>query len=223
MIKNLFFSFVIIHINCLVDKNNYIAYYKKMIIYSIYVILAYLIGSIPVGIIVSRLKGKDPRQVGSGNIGATNVMRTAGKLMGILTLIGDTAKGFFPVFFIQHIEKDMILTALTGFSVFIGHLYPIYLRFKGGKGVATGLGVYIALAPLAVLIDVLIFVFAVLKWRYVSLGSLIAACAMPIILFFLKMPSAFIFLSILIGIFIFLKHKENIIRLKNGTEHRFKV
>jgi len=194
-----------------------------MIIYPFYAILAYLIGSIPVGIILSKFKGKDPRQVGSGNIGATNVMRTAGRLMGILTLIGDTAKGFFPVFFIQYGEKNMVLTAFIGFAVFIGHLYPIYLKFRGGKGVATALGVYIALTPLAVLIDVLIFVLVVLKWRYVSLGSLIATCAMPIILLFLKMPSEFVSLSVLIGIFIFLKHSENIKRLKNGTENRVKI
>ncbi|HOP85660.1 MAG TPA: glycerol-3-phosphate 1-O-acyltransferase PlsY [Syntrophorhabdaceae bacterium] len=194
-----------------------------MIIYPFYAILAYLIGSIPVGIILSKFKGKDPRQVGSGNIGATNVMRTAGKLMGALTLIGDTAKGFLPVFFIQYGEKNMVLIAFIGFAVFIGHLYPIYLKFRGGKGVATALGVYIALTPLAVLIDVLIFVLVVLKWRYVSLGSLIATCAMPIILLFLKMPSEFVSLSVLIGIFIFLKHSENIKRLKNGTENRVKI
>lgn len=117
----------------------------------------------------------------------------------------------------------MVLTAFIGFAVFIGHLYPIYLKFRGGKGVATALGVYIALTPLAVLIDVLIFVLVVLKWRYVSLGSLIATCAMPIILLFLKMPSEFVSLSVLIGIFIFLKHSENIKRLKNGTENRVKI
>lgn len=219
----IFFSAFIIHINCLVDKINYIAYYKKMTIYPFYTILAYLIGSIPVGIILSKFKGKDPRQVGSGNIGATNVMRTAGKLMGILTLLGDTAKGFLPVFFIQYAEKNMILIALIGFAVFFGHLYPIYLKFRGGKGVATAFGVYIALTPLAVLIDILFFVLVVLKWKYVSLGSLIATCAMPIILLFLKTPSEFVFLSILIGIFIFLKHRENIQRLKSGTENRFKI
>ncbi|MCX7965585.1 MAG: glycerol-3-phosphate 1-O-acyltransferase PlsY [Syntrophorhabdaceae bacterium] len=193
-----------------------------MKIYPIYIVFAYLIGSIPIGIILSKIKGKDPREVGSGNIGATNVMRTAGKFMGILTLIGDAAKGFFPVFFVHLIEKDIFLTAFVGFAAFMGHLFPIYLKFKGGKGVATALGVYIAISPLAILIDIIIFVLVLLKWRYVSLGSLTATCAMPVILFFLKSPHEFIFLSILIGIFIFFKHKDNINRLKTGSENRIK-
>lgn len=194
-----------------------------MIIYSIYIIFAYLLGSIPIGVILSKFKGKDPRQTGSGNIGATNVMRTAGKTMGILTLIGDALKGFFPVFLVNYLEKDVFLTSLTGFAAFLGHIYPLYLMFKGGKGVATALGIYIALSPLAIMIDVIIFIFVLLKWRYVSVGSLTACCAMPIILLFLKSPFEFIFLSILIGIFIFIKHKENIKRLKNGNENKFKV
>lgn len=195
---------------------------KIYILYIAYIVLAYLIGSIPVGIVLSRFKGKDPRQVGSGNIGATNVMRAAGKLMGILTLLGDTAKGVLPVLIVKYGEKDVILTATVGLAVFMGHLYSVYLRFKGGKGVATALGVYIVLSPLAVLIDVIIFVIVLLKWRYVSLGSLVATSAMPIILFLLDKPPEFIFLSILIGVFIFLKHKENIIRLKTGNENRIK-
>ncbi|HOT42349.1 MAG TPA: glycerol-3-phosphate 1-O-acyltransferase PlsY [Syntrophorhabdaceae bacterium] len=191
--------------------------------YIFFAAIAYLIGSIPIGLILSKIKGKDPRQTGSGNIGATNVMRTAGKAMGVITLIGDVAKGFLPVIVVKHYSHEPILVAALGFLAFLGHLYPIYLRFKGGKGVATALGVYLAVSPLAILIDILVFILVLLRWRYVSLGSLVAAAMMPVILIFLRISYEYIVLSVLVGAFIFIKHRDNMRRLSQGQENRLKI
>lgn len=194
-----------------------------MPMYIFFAAIAYLIGSIPIGLILSKIKGKDPRQTGSGNIGATNVMRTAGKAMGVITLIGDVAKGFLPVIVVKHYSHEPILVAALGFLAFLGHLYPIYLRFKGGKGVATALGVYLAISPLAILIDILVFILVLLRWRYVSLGSLVAAAMMPVILIFLRISYEYIVLSVLVGAFIFIKHRDNMRRLSQGQENRLKI
>ncbi len=194
-----------------------------MPMYIFFAAIAYLIGSIPIGLILSKIKGKDPRQTGSGNIGATNVMRTAGKAMGVITLIGDVAKGFLPVIVVKHYSHKPILVAAIGFLAFLGHLYPIYLRFKGGKGVATALGVYLAVSPLAILIDILVFILVLLRWRYVSLGSLVAAAMMPVILIFLRISYEYIVLSVLVGAFIFIKHRDNMRRLSQGQENRLKI
>jgi len=194
-----------------------------MPMYIFFAAIAYLIGSIPIGLILSKIKGKDPRQTGSGNIGATNVMRTAGKAMGVITLIGDVAKGFLPVIVVKHYSHEPILVAALGFLAFLGHLYPIYLRFKGGKGVATALGVYLAVSPLAILIDILVFILVLLRWRYVSLGSLVAAAMMPVILIFLRISYEYIVLSVLVGAFIFIKHRDNMRRLSQGQENRLKI
>lgn len=194
-----------------------------MTLQAFFVIVAYLIGSIPVGLLLSKIQGKDPRNIGSGNIGATNVMRTAGKTAGIVTLLGDVAKGFLPVMIANYYSNSSFFVSFIGFSAFIGHLYPVYLRFKGGKGVATALGVYLAISPLAILIDILIFTSVLFKWRYVSLGSLVGTFMMPVILIILGKPYMYIILSILIGIFIFIKHRDNIRRLAKGEENKFKT
>lgn len=185
-----------------------------------YILLAYLVGSIPVGVLLSRMKGKDPRKVGSGNIGATNVMRAAGKTMGIITLLGDTLKGFIPTMLAIYGNEPKVFVAAIGFAAFIGHLFPVYLWFRGGKGVATALGVYLAMSPLAILINFVVFLLILLKWRYVSLGSLVAAAAMPLLLYLLKAPPEYVYLSLVIAVLTFVKHKDNIKRLLTGTEHK---
>ena len=185
-----------------------------------YVVAAYLVGSIPVGVILSKLRGKDPRKVGSGNIGATNVMRTAGKAVGIITLLGDMAKGFIPTFLALHAGLPVVFVVAVGFAAFVGHLFPIFLAFRGGKGVATALGVYLALNPLAILLSFIIFALVLLKWRYVSAGSLAGTAAMPLLLFALKSEPMYVYVSLVIGVFIFLKHLGNIKRLTTGTEHK---
>ncbi|MBA4419047.1 MAG: acyl-phosphate glycerol 3-phosphate acyltransferase [Syntrophus sp. (in: bacteria)] len=181
---------------------------------------AYLIGSIPIGVILAKIKGKDPRKVGSGNIGATNVMRAAGKTLGIITLLGDILKGVIPTLLAVHAGLPVILIGVVGFATFIGHLYPVFLKFKGGKGVATALGVYLVLSPLAILASILLFILVLLKWRFVSAGSIAGTALVPLTLYMLKAPGEYVCLSLVVGILILVKHKDNIKRLMAGTESR---
>ena len=188
--------------------------------YFLWILASYLVGSIPVGIILAKMRGADPRKVGSGNIGATNVMRAAGKTIGIMTLLGDILKGFIPTITAMYFGQTPAVVAMTGFAAFVGHLFPVFLRFRGGKGVATGVGVYLAVSPFAILINIVIFVLVLFKWRYVSLGSLVGSALMPVALFVLGKPCDYVYLSIIVGMFVFLKHKENIRRLIDGNENK---
>ncbi len=185
----------------------------------LFIVSAYLIGSIPVGVLLAKLKGKDPRKTGSGNIGATNVMRAAGKALGILTLLGDILKGFIPTLIATQYLEQSSYVALVGAAAFVGHLFPLFLKFKGGKGVATALGVYLALSPLAILISIVAFVVVFVIWKYVSLGSLVGTGLVPLNLYLLKAPAEYTILSLIIGALIFIKHKDNIKRLMAGKEN----
>jgi acyl phosphate:glycerol-3-phosphate acyltransferase len=187
----------------------------------IYIVAAYLLGSIPVGIVLSKLKGQDPRKVGSGNIGATNVMRTAGKALGILTLVGDILKGLLPAWLAIRWNQTALVVAACGLAAFAGHLWPVYLRFKGGKGVATALGFFLALRPEVIPILLIVFIIILLKWRYVSLGSIIAAALTPILLLLFGSPSEYFAASLIVAILICYKHRDNIRRLLAGKEHKF--
>jgi glycerol-3-phosphate acyltransferase PlsY len=186
----------------------------------ILIVFAYLLGSVPVGVLFARMKGADPRKVGSGNIGATNVMRAAGKVTGALTLVGDILKGLLPVAVAFIMGEPVIVVAAAGLAAFLGHLFPLFLGFKGGKGVATALGVYLRLDPFAVFITVIVFVLVLLKWRFVSLGSLVGVAAMPLLLYLLNAPDYYVYLALIIGALIFIKHKDNIRRLFAGTENK---
>jgi len=186
----------------------------------IIIVFAYLLGSVPVGVLLARMKGADPRKVGSGNIGATNVMRAAGKVTGALTLVGDILKGLLPVAVAFIVGEPVIVVAAAGLAAFLGHLFPLFLGFKGGKGVATALGVYLRLDPFAVFITVIVFVLVLLKWRFVSLGSLVGVAAMPLLLYLLNAPDYYVYLALIIGALIFIKHKDNIRRLFAGTENK---
>jgi acyl phosphate:glycerol-3-phosphate acyltransferase len=186
------------------------------------ILFAYLIGSIPIGVLLARMKGKDPRKVGSGNIGATNVMRSAGKVLGILTLIGDVLKGFVPTWIAICLGDPALIIVLVGLAVFSGHLFPVFLKFKGGKGVATGAGVFLAINPLVILISFIIFVIVFLIWKYVSLGSLMGTAIIPLSFTLLKAPIEYILFSLLIACGVFIKHKDNIKRLFSGTENKVK-
>ena len=186
----------------------------------ILIVFAYLLGSVPVGVLLARMKGADPRKVGSGNIGATNVMRAAGKTTGALTLAGDILKGLLPVVVAFVLGEPAMVVAAVGLAAFLGHLFPLFLKFKGGKGVATALGVYLALDPFAVVITVIVFVLVLLKWRFVSLGSLVGVAAMPLLLYLLNAPDYYIYLALVIAALIFIKHKDNIRRLLAGTENK---
>ncbi len=187
---------------------------------------AYFLGSIPFGYIIVRLSsGSDVRNSGSGNIGATNVLRSTGKLGGLLTLLLDAAKGFLAVFLSGALtHQNHKVLALAAVSAVLGHIFPAYLEFKGGKGVATSVGVFLYLAPLPILVALLIFVSVVATWRFVSLGSIIASAFFPILYFLLdyrKDPSFWVLLaSVTCCGLVIVKHKDNLRRLMSGTENK---
>jgi glycerol-3-phosphate acyltransferase PlsY len=191
----------------------------------IFVILfGYLLGSVPFGLVLSKLFSQvDPRKQGSKNIGATNIFRTAGKTLGILTLIADALKGMAPIWIATQWSLPDHWIAIAAFSPFLGHIFPIFLGFKGGKGVATALGIYLVLSPVAVVIECLLFSGLVWKWRYISLGSISSAMTMPILIAFFRSDSrAYFILSVLIGALILFRHQSNISRLLQGTENKWK-
>ncbi len=196
------------------------------IIAVILITTSYLVGAVPFGLLLSRSSGVDIRTRGSCNIGATNVARLLGKKMGILTLLLDISKGFLPMFVTALVIGEgpgrNLVVGLSGAATVLGHMYPVYLGFKGGKGVATGLGVFLYLAPLSVLFSLLLFIVAVALSGFVSLGSLLASAAIPLWQFFLGEASWKILLSTFIGIMIWFKHIPNIKRLFAGTEKSWK-
>lgn len=189
------------------------------------VLFAYFLGSVPFGILVTRLFNRDAdlREIGSGNIGATNVTRAAGKAAGILTLLLDTGKGVLPMALTHMlVGENYLWLSLVGGAAFLGHVFPIYLHFKGGKGVATALGVIIALSPVTTFILVVLFALVVYFTRYISLGSLCAATALPILMALLGPPSrSCVTLALLIAFLVIYNHRENIHRLLSGKERKF--
>ena len=194
------------------------------------VLFGYLLGSIPTGLLLTRLFSKtDPRHAGSQNIGATNIYRTAGKTLGVLTLIGDVLKGAIPIWIANHWTQQPswglpdLWIAIAGLSPLLGHVFPIFLGFRGGKGVATALGVYLVISPISVLIEALIFAGVVWKWRFVSLGSIACATSIPILIAFFRSDSqAYFILSVVIAALILYRHQANISRLLQGTENKWK-
>lgn len=188
-------------------------------------LFGYLLGSVPTGVLLTKFFSKvDPRKVGSKNIGATNIFRTAGKALGILTLVGDVLKGMIPIgIAIQWGVSDLWI-AIAGLSAFLGHIFPIFLGFKGGKGVATALGVYVMISPIAVLIEFLLFAGMVWRWRYISLGSISCATTIPILIAFFRSESqAYFMLSFIIAALILYRHQSNVSRLLQGTESKWKA
>jgi len=192
-------------------------------------LLGYLLGSIPTGIILTRLFSKvNPRETGSRNIGATNIYRTAGKTLGILTLIGDVLKGALPMWAaIMWTPHDLwgiadLWVAIVGLSPIVGHMFPIFLGFKGGKGVATALGAYLLISPVSVLIEFLIFAFVVWKWRIIALGSIVCATSIPIFIALFRNERVYFILSVVIAGLILFRHQSNIVRLLHGTENKWK-
>ncbi|MEO5578141.1 MAG: glycerol-3-phosphate 1-O-acyltransferase PlsY [Sphingomicrobium sp.] len=178
--------------------------------------VGYLLGSIPVGLLLTRLSGRgDLREIGSGNIGATNVLRTGSKGLAALTLLLDAAKGAAAVMIAQAMWPDGALFAAAG--ALIGHLYPMWLKFKGGKGVATLLGIIAPLLPIAAIIYVLLWVGMLLVWRISSVAGMTAAASAPVTA---ALVGAWALLPMLLGfaILIIWKHRDNIGRLKDGTE-----
>ncbi|WP_163328231.1 glycerol-3-phosphate 1-O-acyltransferase PlsY [Desulfurobacterium thermolithotrophum] len=189
----------------------------------LYNFLAFLFGSIPFGYVIGKLKGVDVRQHGSGNIGATNVSRVLGKKYGAFVLFLDALKGFLPVFILKLLGYPLEYQVLAGFFAILGHCFSPFLKFKGGKGVATGLGVFLVISPKVTFIVLGIFFSVFFLTRYVSLSSIIAALSYPIIFRFLEKPSEFTSLLVFLTAFVVVgKHYQNIIRLLKGEEKRFK-
>ena len=186
---------------------------------------AYLIGAIPTGVILTRLTGgEDIRSAGSGNIGATNVYRVAGRKLGIITLLGDCLKGVLPLVIAQQgFDLAPSGIALVALAAFIGHCYPIYLGFKGGKGVATALGIFLVLSPLSVLCLLAVFGLILWKWRYISLASISAAATVPLLVLLFEGSFALFLAALIIAAIVIWKHRANIERLRSGTESKFKV
>lgn len=187
------------------------------------ILAAYLLGSIPTGLLLAKAAGVDIRSSGSGNIGATNVYRTLGRTVGILTLVGDCLKGVIPVMAAAYMGMSDTWLAAVGLAAFLGHIYTVFLGFKGGKGVATALGVFLAVSPAAVGSVLVIFVAAVWKWRYISLGSIAAAVAMPGMVAVFDSRPPVVIMTVIISLLVVWKHRENIKRLKAGTESKFKA
>jgi glycerol-3-phosphate acyltransferase PlsY len=208
--------------------------------YILTALAAYLLGSIPFGFLVANAKGIDIRAVGSGNIGATNAMRVLGKPAGIAVLLLDALKGYIactslalfifnwlaprlyepgavvPALEIQH--TNMII---AGIFAVLGHNYTCWLKFKGGKGIATTAGVYLALAPWAVLVALIVFILAVLVTKYVSVGSISAAIALPVTVWIMSPQNLFLcIVTTALGALAIYKHKSNLQRLRAGTESR---
>ncbi|MEW6519940.1 MAG: glycerol-3-phosphate 1-O-acyltransferase PlsY [Thermodesulfobacteriota bacterium] len=186
------------------------------------IIISYLVGSIPFGLLLGKLAGIDVRQDGSGNIGATNVSRLLGKKVGAVTLLLDAGKGLLPMVAAGLLGFAQHIVMLCGAAAFIGHLFPLYLRFRGGKGVATALGIFLYLSPVALLICAAVFFVAVYLSGFVSLGSLLAAGLMPVVVFFQQGSGGCFYLAVFVGLLIWIKHRSNIIRLLRGEEKSWK-
>ena len=186
----------------------------------------YLAGSIPFGLVITRLAGmEDIRTIGSGNIGATNVLRTGRRELAAATLALDALKGTIAVLVARHFG-GLELASIAGFGAFLGHLFPVWLKFRGGKGVATGLGAFVVIAPKAVLVAALIFMAVVAISRYVSLGSIVAVAVFPLMAwligqFYISLTA--LALISLASFLILIKHRDNIRRLLAGTESRLGV
>ena len=184
---------------------------------------AYLLGSIPTGLLLGKAYGIDVRKEGSGNIGATNLYRTVGRKVGIMTLAGDCLKGMLPVLAVKYSSLPVEYAAWVGLAAFSGHVFSVFLKFRGGKGVATALGVFLALSPLAVAVALGVFAVLMLVWRYVSLGSIGAAAVMPIAVWALGEGRVVGVVTMIVAVIVIFRHTENIRRLVAGTESRFKA
>ena len=179
---------------------------------------SYLFGSIPIGVLVGRARGFDPRAVGSGNIGMTNVTRAGGKGAGALTFAGDLLKGLIPVLVARLADFPPTIIAAAGLLAFVGAIYSVFLRFEGGKGVSASLGVWLGIAPIPVLIALAVFIIVFALWRIVSLASICAAIVLPPAAAILALPRPYVGLAIVMTALVLLRHHENITRLIRGEE-----
>jgi glycerol-3-phosphate acyltransferase PlsY len=187
------------------------------------VVLGYLCGSIPSGLLLARRAGIDVRRTGSGNIGAANVARSAGIRLGLATLLADAMKGAAPVLLARALTGDEAVAAAAGVAAFVGHVFPVTLRFAGGKGVATALGVLATLTPLAAAAAAAVFLLAALTCRYVSLASVLGALTAPLAVAALGEPPPVVAAAVAMSVLIVVRHRDNFARLRAGTEPRFSL
>jgi glycerol-3-phosphate acyltransferase PlsY len=194
--------------------------------YILFPVIGYLVGAIPFGLIISKMVGVDVRTQGSRNIGATNVNRVLGKKLGFITLVCDCLKGLLPMYFaaliLSESETKELIVALTGVMAVFGHMFSIYLGFRGGKGVATGMGVLLYLSFPAIAISLVVFVATVTLTGFVSAGSLLASGLIPLWLYLLGASKVTIATAAGVAVLIWLKHHENINRLIHGQEKSWK-
>jgi glycerol-3-phosphate acyltransferase PlsY len=185
------------------------------------ILFGYGVGSLPLGYLVaSRAKGIDLRRVGSGNVGATNAYRSAGLAAALIVVLVDIAKGASSVFFAARFATGAADPVAAGIAAILGHVYPVWLRFHGGKGVATACGVFWMLAPLATAIAASVFLVVVWVSRYVSLGSIVATVALPPLAWLTNKPMAVVIGAVVAAALIVERHRANLARLQQGSEHR---
>jgi len=185
------------------------------------IIVAYLIGSIPFALILARRWGAaDLRRVGSGNLGAANVMRASGLAAGVLVAALDMAKGAASVWLAARVSTGDAVPAAAGLAAIVGHIYPVWLRFRGGKGVATACGVFAVLTPLAIPPALAVFTAIVWLTKYISLGSVVASVVLPSLAYALGSPTPSVLAAIAASIIIVFRHRSNVLRLRTGTERR---
>ncbi|MFI5398133.1 MAG: glycerol-3-phosphate 1-O-acyltransferase PlsY [Candidatus Binatia bacterium] len=190
---------------------------------TVLIIAAYICGSLPTGVWLGRYAGVDVRQGGSGNIGATNVARTVGLRPAFLTLIGDITKGLVPAVVARALLMDQRLIALAALAAFFGHIFSMFLRFSGGKGVATGFGAFLGLAPGAAGVAALVFAVTALMTRYVSLASMLAAASLPVASAMLGGAPPICGAAMVVGATIIIRHRDNLARLLRGMEPKFRI
>jgi acyl phosphate:glycerol-3-phosphate acyltransferase len=209
-------------VNALRHLKNFRNFKVFMMIDSAFILAAYLLGSVSFGIVISKLFGlPDPRTVGSGNPGATNVLRSGKKLAALLTLLGDAAKGWVAVFIAQRWGFDATMVCLVALAVFVGHLYPVYYGFKGGKGVATALGVLLAFSGWLGLAVLLTWALVFAIWRYSSLAALVAASMAPLYAWYLLPSERYVWTALVLALLLIWRHRSNISKLLAGTEAGF--
>lgn len=202
---------------------NELGFFSVTVIPIIFIVVAYLLGSVSFGIITSKAFGlPDPRTVGSGNPGATNVARSGNKKAAILTLLGDALKGWLPVWLALQLNMLMWVVAGVGLAVFFGHLYPVYYKFKGGKGVATALGVMMAVSPWLGLACILAWGIMFAISRISSLAALMAAALSPVFAYLLLPYKDYVWMVLVMAVMLFWRHRTNIQKLIAGTESSFK-
>lgn len=187
-------------------------------------VLAYLVGSISSAILIARIFGlTDPRSVGSGNPGATNILRQGNKTAALLTLVGDVLKGVIPVVIARIFTGDPVFLALAGGTAFLGHVFPLYYRFQGGKGVATALGVYLALSWPTGLTLVACWLVIAAAFRYSSLAAIVTAAVSPLIVAYWMPHPALVIMALVLAAVLLWRHRQNLARLARGEEDKIRL